>query len=64
MGCLHQYFPKAMALTDVTIKQVFDKLNSSPRKCLKFKTLYEVFRELTGVDVKKLMGYTLIDLNL
>jgi len=52
-----------MALTDVTIKQVFDavdKLNSRPRKCLKFKTPYEVFKELTGVDVKKLMGYALM----
>jgi IS30 family transposase len=62
-GLLRQYFPKAMELTDVTIKQVFDavdKLNSRPRKCLKFKTPYEVFKELTGVDVKKLMDYALM----
>ncbi|SHN93200.1 Mobile element protein [Bathymodiolus heckerae thiotrophic gill symbiont] len=62
-GLLRQYFPKAMELTDVTIKQVFDavdKLNSRPRKCLKFKTPYEVFKELTGVDVKRLMGYALM----
>jgi IS30 family transposase len=62
-GLLRQYFPKAMELVDITIKQVFDavnKLNSRPRKCLKFKTPYEVFKELTGVDVKKLMGYALM----
>ena len=62
-GLLRQYFPKAMELVDVTIKQVFDavdKLNSRPRKCLKFKTPYEVFKELTGIDVKKLMEYALM----
>ena len=45
------------------MKQVFeavDKLNSRPRKCLGFKTPYEVFEELTGVDVNRLMGYALI----
>ena len=36
------------------------KLNSRPRKCLGFRTPYEVFEELTGVDVRKLMGYALI----
>ncbi|MBA4719454.1 MAG: IS30 family transposase [Nitrosopumilus sp.] len=59
-GLLRQYFPKAMELVDVTIKQVFDaidELNSRPRKCLKFKTPYEAFKELTGVEVKKMMGY-------
>jgi IS30 family transposase len=62
-GLLRQYFPKAMKLTDVTIKQVFDavdKLNNRPRKCLKFKTPYEVFKKLTGVDVRQLMGYALM----
>ena len=62
-GLLRQYFPKTMELTDVTIKQVFDavdKLNSRPRKCLKFKTPYEVFKELSGVDVRYLMGYALM----
>ena len=41
-GLLRQYFPKAMGLTGVTIKQVFDavdKLNSRPRKCLNFSIL-------------------------
>jgi IS30 family transposase len=43
-----------MELADVTSGQVAEaahKLNSRPRKCLEFKTPYEVFKELTGVDV-------------
>jgi IS30 family transposase len=62
-GLLRQYFPKTMELVDVAIKQVFeavDKLNSRPRKCLGFKTPYEVFEELTGVNIRNLMGYALI----
>lgn len=62
-GLLRQYFPKAMELIDVTIKEVFravDKLNSRPKKCLNYKTPYEVFEELTGVDMKNLLGYALM----
>jgi IS30 family transposase len=62
-GLLRQYFPKTMELVDISIKQVFkaiDKLNSRPRKCLGFKTPYEAFEELTGIDFKKLMGYALM----
>jgi transposase, IS30 family len=62
-GLLRQYFPKSMELLDITAQQVVsavDKLNSRPRKCLNFKTPYEVFEELTGVDVRKIMGYALI----
>ena len=62
-GLLRQYFPKTMELVDVSLKQVLeavDKLNNRPRKCLNFKTPYEVFENLTGVDVKKLTGYALI----
>jgi len=62
-GLLRQYFPKAMELVDVTMAQVtkaVDILNSRPRKCLKFKTPYEAFEKLTGVDVRKLMGYALM----
>lgn len=62
-GLLRQYFPKTMELVDVTMKQVIeaiDKLNSRPRKCLNFKTPYEVFEKLTGVNVRKIMGYALI----
>jgi IS30 family transposase len=62
-GLLRQYFPKSMELIDVTAKQVFEavhKLNSRPRKCLGFKTPYEVFEELTGIKEKTLTGYALI----
>lgn len=62
-GLLRQYFPKAMGLLDVTVRQVLEavhKLNDRPRKCLGFKTPYEVFQELSGMDAKKLVGYALI----
>jgi transposase, IS30 family len=62
-GLLRQYFPKAMGLLDVTTKQVLDavhKLNNRPRKCLGFKTPYEVFYELSGIDAKNLVGYALM----
>lgn len=62
-GLLRQYFPKAMELVDVKVKQVIasiDKLNSRPRKCLQFRTPYEAFKDDTGVDVKNLMGYALM----
>ena len=61
-GLLRQYFPKSKELFHVTMKQVFkavDKLNSRPRKCLEFKTPYEVFEELTGVNIRNLIGYAL-----
>ena len=64
-GLLRQYFPKSMELLDVTAQQVLravDKLNNRPRKCLNFQTPYEVFEKLTGVDVRKIMGYALINL--
>ncbi|WP_169314624.1 IS30 family transposase [Thiothrix nivea] len=62
-GLLRQYFPKAMGLVDVTTRQVLEavhKPNNRPRKCLGFKTPYEVFRELSGMDAEKLVGYALI----
>ena len=62
-GLLRQYFPKAMELIDVTIKDVFravDKLNNRPKKCLNYKTPYEAFEELTGVDIKNLLSYALM----
>lgn len=62
-GLLRQYFPKSMELVDITIEQVVkavDRLNNRPRKCLNFKTPYEVFQKHTGVDAKKLTGYALI----
>ena len=62
-GLLRQYFPKSMELINLTKKQVFDavhKLNSRPRKCLGYKTPYEVFEELTGIKQDTLIGYALI----
>lgn len=63
-GLLRQYFPKTMELVGVTKKAVFkavDKLNSRPRKCLGFKTPYEVFEELTGITRNYLLtGVALI----
>jgi len=47
----------------VTTRQVLEavhKLNNRPRKCLGFKTPYEVFRALSGMDAEKLVDYALI----
>lgn len=62
-GLLREYFPKAMSLKNIAQNSVFQavhKLNSRPRKCLGFKTPYEAFKKLTGVDVEKLLGYALM----
>lgn len=62
-GLLRQYFPKTMELINVTKQQVFaavEKLNSRPRKCLGYKTPYEVFEELTGIKKDTLTGYALM----
>lgn len=57
-GLLRQYFPKTMELIEITKQQVFEavhKLNSRPRKCLEYKTPYEVFEKLTGISKKYLL---------
>ncbi len=62
-GLLRQYFPKSVELNNVSEQEVIkavDKLNSRPRKCLDYKTPYEAFKESTGIDVRKVMGYALI----
>jgi IS30 family transposase len=62
-GLLRQYFPKSMELNKVTAREVIDavhKLNSRPRKCLGYKTPYEVFEELTGINQKTLIGHALM----
>ena len=62
-GLLRQYFPKKMKLTNISRSQVMaaiDRLNNRPRKCLDYKTPYEVFTELTGLNVKNILGYALI----
>ena len=45
-GLLREYFPKGQDLTDISeerIQGVFDELNKRPRKCLRYRTPYEVF---------------------
>ena len=45
-GLLREYFPKGSDLTEVgdhVIQEWEDKLNNRPRKCLNWKTPYEVF---------------------
>ncbi len=52
-----------MELIDVTKKEFYDavhKLNSRPRKCLGYKTPYEVFEELTCISQEELTGHALI----
>jgi len=54
-GLLRQYFPKAMELHNIAVYKVveaIDKLNRRPRKCLDWKTPYEVFYELSGFDAR------------
>jgi len=61
-GLLRQYFPKSMKLHGVSIKHVFQavhKLNNRPRKCLGFKTPYEVFQQLTNFNIKLFMDVAL-----
>jgi IS30 family transposase len=53
IGLLRQYFPKKTALTNKThkyIKQVMNKLNLRPRKCLDFKTPFHCFTEHLNDD--------------
>jgi IS30 family transposase len=62
-GLLRQFFPKKMKLNNVSAEQVIaavDNLNSRPRKCLKYKTPYEVFHALTGIDVRNIIRCALI----
>ena len=45
-GLIRQYLPKARNLKEVSMEEevmIMDKLNLRPRKCLDFKTPYEVF---------------------
>lgn len=45
-GLLREYFPKGKDLTDIPeeyIQEKVDELNKRPRKCLGYKTPYEVY---------------------
>jgi len=62
-GLLRQYFPKSIELIDIPVADVFaavDKLNSRPRKCLGFRTPYEAFETITGIDMRKNKIYALM----
>jgi hypothetical protein len=41
-------------ITRNEVKIAVNKLNSRPRKCLGFKTPYQVFFERTGIDARQL----------
>ena len=52
-GLLRQFFPKKMRLYMVTEKETkiaTDLMNNRPRKCLGFKTPFEVFAGMIGKD--------------
>ena len=52
-GLLRQFFPKQMALDNVSEKETFriiDLMNNRPRKCLGYKTPFEVFAKMTSRD--------------
>ena len=56
-GLLRQYFLKKTPLKDVSyarVKVATDKLNSRPRKCLSYRTPFEVLYSMTGIDVSQL----------
>ena len=46
-----------MKLTNIKVEQIIqavDKLDSRPKKCLGYKTAYEAFEELTGINMQKI----------
>ena len=54
-GLLRRYFPKGCnfhKISDSIIQEAVDKLNHRPRKCLKFRTPYEVFYKTTCVALR------------
>lgn len=54
-GLVRQYFPKGCDFTKLTIEEVLAverKLNNRPRKTLGYRTPYEEFFRLTGVDLR------------
>ncbi len=47
-GLIRQYLPKGISMDDVTEEEldwIMDRLNHRPRKCLRFRTPYEIFHE-------------------
>jgi IS30 family transposase len=63
VGLLCQYFPKAMGLLDVTLKEVIQavhQLDERPRKCLGFKVPCEVFEEKMEAHMRSVFEIALI----
>lgn len=49
-GLLREYFPKGKDITDIPdeyIQSVIDKLNKRPRKCLGYRSPYEIYHNTT-----------------
>lgn len=49
-GLIREYFPKGFDISNITdeyIQQQFYEINTRPRKCLGFKTPYEVYKNTT-----------------
>ena len=49
-GLLREYFPKSRDISDISetyIQEMFNKLNRRPRKCLGYKTPFEVFHSVS-----------------
>jgi len=62
-GLLRQYFPKKEPLDNVTQGEVDDAitaLNHRPRKGLNYRTPWEVFCQITGLDINKSHGVAFI----
>lgn len=60
-GLLRQYFPKKINLKKITEKELQNAilmLNNRPRKCLGYKTPYEVFHDLDILPLKSIIGCT------
>jgi IS30 family transposase len=54
-GLLRRYFPKGCnfhAISDTMVDEVIKKLNHRPRKCLKFRTPYEVLFKTKTVALR------------
>ncbi len=50
-GLLRRYFPKGtdfLKVTDLELEKAVHLLNHRPRKCLKYRTPFEVFNLITG----------------
>ncbi|WP_370690751.1 transposase [Methylicorpusculum sp.] len=58
-GLLRQYFPKLQPLDQVTqahVNKALAGLNHRPRKTLNYKTPWEVFCKMAGLDTDNLLG--------